>query len=271
MLVLEDLHWADEMLLDFVDELCDWVTDASMLVVATARPELLERRPGWGGGKLNATTLALVPLDADQTARLIALLLEAPLLTVEDQQALLERAGGNPLYAEQFADLYRERGSTDELSLPETLQGIIAARIDGLSAAEKGLLQDAAVVGKVFWASALDGGDEHVRMTLHALERKGLVHEQKRTSVEGQQELAFAHALVRDVSYGQIARADRATKHCSVADWIEGLGRLDDHAEMLSTTGARRSSCPVQRARTRRRSRRPRAWRYAQPAIACLR
>ncbi len=234
VLVLEDLHWADEMLLDFVDELCDWVTDASMLVVATARPELLERRPGWGGGKLNATTLALLPLDPDQTARLIALLLEAPLLTVEDQQALLERAGGNPLYAEQFADLYRERGSTDELSLPETLQGIIAARIDGLNAAEKGLLQDAAVVGKVFWASALDGDDEHVRMTLHALERKGFVRRQKRTSVEGQQELAFAHALVRDVSYGQIARADRATKHCSVAVWIEGLGRLDDHAEMLS-------------------------------------
>jgi tetratricopeptide (TPR) repeat protein len=194
----------------------------------------LERRPGWGGGKLNATTLALPPLDDEQTALLIAELLDRPLLAVEDQQVLLERAGGNPLYAEQFADLFVERGSTDELSLPETLQGIIAARVDGLPGAEKNLLQDAAVVGKVFWASSLQGEPDDVRANLHALERKGFVRRQRRSSVEGQQELAFAHALVRDVSYGQIARPDRAAKHRHVADWIESLGRPEDHAEMLA-------------------------------------
>jgi class 3 adenylate cyclase/tetratricopeptide (TPR) repeat protein len=234
ILVFEDLHWADESLLDFVDELVEWVADVPMLVVATARPELLERRPGWGGGKLNATTLALTPLSDDQTAHLIAHLLERSVLAAESQQVLLERAGGNPLYAEQFAELYLEQGSTEELSLPETLQGIIAARLDGLAQSEKELLRDAAVVGKVFWASALATGGDEAETALHSLERKAFVRRQKRSSVDGETEFAFAHALVRDVSYGQIARADRVEKHRHVAEWIESLGRPEDHAEMLA-------------------------------------
>jgi class 3 adenylate cyclase/tetratricopeptide (TPR) repeat protein len=233
VVVFEDLHWADESLLDFVDELVDWVTDVPLLAVATARPELLERRPGWGGGKLNATTLALAPLSEDQTALLLSQLLDRSVLPAESQQALLERAGGNPLYAEQFADLFLERGSAEELGLPETLQGIIAARLDALPEPEKELLRDAAVVGKVFWASAVRDGSD-VAPTLHSLERKAFVRRQKRSSVEGETEFAFAHALVRDVAYGQIARADRAEKHRVVAEWIEGLGRPDDHAEMLA-------------------------------------
>jgi tetratricopeptide (TPR) repeat protein len=205
-----------------------------LLVVGTARPELLERRPGWGGGKLNATTLALAPLSDEQTALLIAKLLERPVIAAESQQALLERAGGNPLYAEQFAELFLERGSTADLPLPETLQGIIAARLDGLPQTEKELLRDAAVVGKVFWASALRSELGDLAAILHSLERKGFVRRQKRSSVEGESELAFAHALVRDVAYGQIARADRAEKHRSTAVWIESLGRPEDHAEMLA-------------------------------------
>ncbi|HXG77618.1 MAG TPA: AAA family ATPase [Gaiellaceae bacterium] len=234
VLVFEDLHWADDALLDFVDELVDWVADVPLLVVGTARPELLDRRPGWGGGKMNATTLALQPLSDEETARLLGQLLGRPLLEAREQHALLERAGGNPLYAEQFADLYLERGSGDELPLPETLQGIIAARLDGLRDAEKELLQDAAVVGKVFWASAVASRDDDVAGTLHSLERKGFVRRQRRSSVQGESELAFAHALVRDVAYNQIARAERAAKHRRVAEWIEGLGRREDHAEMLA-------------------------------------
>jgi predicted ATPase len=250
VVVFEDIHWADESLLDFVDELVDWVTDVPLLVVATARPELLERRPGWAGGKLNATTLALAPLTADQTALLITHLLERSVLPAESQQLLLERAGGNPLYAEQFAELFLERGSVDDLPLPETLQGIIAARLDGLPESEKDVLRDAAVVGKVFWAAALHRDGTDTAAALHSLERKGFVRRQKRSSVEGETESAFAHALVRDVAYGQIARADRAEKHRHVAEWIESLGRLEDHAEMLAYPGVRRSGSPVQPART---------------------
>ena len=234
VLVVEDVHWADESLLDFLDELVDWVTDVPMLVVCTARPELLERRPNWGGGKLNATTLALAPLSDEQTALLLGRLLGRPLLEAEPQQALLEQAGGNPLYAEQFAELYAERGSADELPLPETLQGIIAARLDGLPAQEKGLLLDAAVVGKVFWASAIGRDPGTARSVLHSLERKGFVRRQRRSSLEGESEFAFAHALVRDVSYGQIPRAERAQRHRAVAGWIGSLGRPEDHAEMLA-------------------------------------
>ena len=127
-----------------------------MLVVCTARPELLARRPSWGGGKLNASTIAIEPLSDVETARLLATLLDRSLLPADVQQTLLERAGGNPLYAEQFAQLYVERGSADELPLPETLQGIISARLDGLPAEEKAFLHAGAVVGKVFWTGALD-------------------------------------------------------------------------------------------------------------------
>lgn len=242
VLVFEDLHWADESLLDFVDELVDWVTDAPLLVVGTARPELLERRPGWGGGKLNATTLALSPLTDDQTALLLGRLLDRPVLGAESQQALLERAGGNPLYAEQFAELYLELGSTDELRLPETLQGIIAARLDGLPQSEKALLQDAAVIGKVFWASALQTDAGNATTGLHLLERKGFVRRQKRTSVEGESEFAFAHALVRDVAYGQIARADRARSIAtSPSGWKASDGPRTTQ-RCSPTTGARHSS-----------------------------
>ena len=123
---------------------------------------------------------------------------------------------------------------TDELGLPESLQGIIAARLDGLADTEKDLLRNAAVVGKVFWAAAVRNGSSDAPATLHSLERKGFVRRQKRSSVEGETEFAFAHALVRDVAYGQIARADRAEKHRRVAEWIEALGRPDDHAEMVA-------------------------------------
>ena len=236
VLVFEDLHWADDGLLDFVDHLADWAAGVPLLLLGTARPELLDRRPGWGGGKLNAATVALTPLADDEAARIIAAVLDQALLPAETQQALLERAGGNPLYAEQFARLYVERGTTEDL--PETIQGIIAARLDGLAADEKRLLQDAAVVGKVFWAGVaaeLSGLDRAaVEQAIHSLERKGLVRRERRSAVEGENELAFRHVLVRDVAYGQIPRAARAEKHGQAAGWIERLGRAEDHAELVA-------------------------------------
>src|SRR5712691_10990195 len=234
VLVFEDLHWADEGLLDFVDHLVDWAGGVPLLVVGTARPELLERRAGWGGGKLNAATTMLSPLREDDTARLVGILLDQSVLLAETQNTLLERAGGNPLYAEQFARLYQERGAVDELPMPESVQGIIAARLDGLPPEEKELLQDAAVLGKVFWAGALLRDRGVVRAALHSLERKDFVRRERRSSVEQDEEYAFRHLLVRDVAYGQIPRSARAEKHRLAAEWIEALGRPEDHAEMLA-------------------------------------
>jgi hypothetical protein len=243
VLVFEDLHWADDDLLDFVDELVDWVRGVPMLVVGTARPELLARRPGWGGGKANAITISLRPLTESETGTLVEALLDRALLRADVQAEVLARAGGNPLYAEEFARMVAERGFgavPGETALPESVQGIIAARLDALPLPEKALLQDAAVVGKVFWLGALAqiGGGEHSTLEelLHALERKEFMRRERHSSVAAETEYAFRHVLVRDVSYGQIPRAARAQKHRAAAEWLESLAvdRSEDKAEMLA-------------------------------------
>ncbi|MGH3033482.1 MAG: ATP-binding protein, partial [Gaiellaceae bacterium] len=240
VLVFEDLHWADDGLLDFVDHLVDWAGDVPILVVGTARPELLERRPEWGGGKRNATTVSLSPLSERETARLLSSLLERVVLPAELQTLLLARAGGNPLYAEEFARMLSDRGLSEDVPLPESVQGVIAARLDLLRPEEKALLQDAAVVGKVFWSGALSSVEELTGWTveerLHALERKEFVRRERRSQVSGETEYAFRHVLVRDVAYGQIPRGRRADKHRAVAEWIGQLApdRAEDHAEMLA-------------------------------------
>jgi class 3 adenylate cyclase/tetratricopeptide (TPR) repeat protein len=236
VLVFEDMHWADEGLFDFVDHLVDWAGGSPMLVVCTARPELMERRPTWGGGKLNATTLVLSPLGDADAARLLASLIGQAVLPAETQTALLTRAGGNPLYAEQYVRMFVERGSAADLPLPENVQGIIAARLDVLPADEKAVLQDAAVLGKVFWPGALLAiGSNAPEAFLHSLERKEFVRRERRSSVGGETEHAFRHMLVRDVAYGQIPRAERAQKHRRAAEWIEALSeRTDAVAEMLA-------------------------------------
>jgi class 3 adenylate cyclase/tetratricopeptide (TPR) repeat protein len=239
VLVFEDLQWADDGLLDFVDHLVEWASGVPLLCVCTARPELLERRPDWGGGKRNATTISLSPLSDEETARLVHALLDTSVLPAELQSLLLDRAGGNPLYAEEFAHLLQERGQDGALSLPESVQGLIAARVDALPAEEKELLQDAAVVGKVVWVGTVAslGGVPRwtVEERLHALERKEFVRREQRSTVEGETEYAFRHVLARDVAYGQIPRSARAEKHRLVAEWIESLGdRTEDRAEMLA-------------------------------------
>jgi class 3 adenylate cyclase/DNA-binding transcriptional ArsR family regulator len=237
VLVFEDLHWAGDELLDFVDELPEWVEDAPLLVLCTARPELLDRRPGWGGGKRNALTISLPPLASNETAQLIAALLDRSVLPAETQAELLQRAGGNPLYAEQFARMLAEGGTVGD-ALPESVQGIIAARLDSLAAEEKRLLQDAAVLGKVFWAGSLAAvtGSERatVEQHLRTLGRKEFVRRERHSSVEGELEYAFNHVLVRDVAYGQIPRSERAAKHRRAAEWIESLGRADDQVELVA-------------------------------------
>jgi class 3 adenylate cyclase/tetratricopeptide (TPR) repeat protein len=238
VLVFEDLHWADDGLLDFVDGLVEWVLDVPLLIVATARPELLERRPDWGGGKANATTLSLSALSESETGQLVSALLERSVVSADVRAALSRHAGGNALYAEQYVRRLAERRSTDELPMPETVQGIIAARIDALSDHEKTLLQNGAVFGKVFWDGAvlaLDGIDSATASeSLHGLERKEFIQRARRSSVAGQSEYSFRHILFQDVAYSQIPRSVRAEKHDRAAAWIEALGRSEDNAEMLA-------------------------------------
>jgi class 3 adenylate cyclase len=235
VLVFEDLHWAGDELLDFVDHLVDWARGVPILVVCTARTELLDRRPTWGGGKPNALTISLSPLSDEETARLVGELLEEP-PAGELEAELLARAGGNPLYAEQYARILRERGRLVEL--PETVQGIIAARLDLLELEHKAVLQDAAVIGRVFWAGGLATVSDLDRRTvedvLHSLERADFVRRERQTNVAEETQYTFLHVLARDVAYAQIPRADRVDKHRRAAEWIESLGRREDHAEMLA-------------------------------------
>jgi len=232
VLVFEDIHWADDGLLDFVDGLVDWVDNVPLLVVCTARPELLERRPGWGGGKRNAATVSLAPLDGDETARLVLALLDRSVIDAVTQEELVERAAGNPLYAEEFVRMV-DAGGSIEGRLPESVQGIVTARIDLLPPEEKLLVQHASVLGKVFWSDALATVAAlepwQLQDALRSLERKEFIRREHRSAVAGASQHAFQHALVRDAAYGQIPRAVRAARHVSAAEWIESLP--DDRSE----------------------------------------
>jgi len=250
--VFEDLHWADDALLAFLAHVADYAEGVPMLLVATARPEFYERAPTWAASARNATRVDLAPLSQAETADLISNLLEEPVLPAEVQQAILSRSGGNPLYAEEFIRLLKDRGvltkegptwmieSDAEIPMPLGVQALIAARLDTLTPERKRMLFDAAVLGKVFWSGAVAAMAERdiggVDQGFHELSRKELVRQARRSSMEGETEYAFFHDLIRDVCYGQIPRAARAAKHRAAAVWIESVAgkRLEDHAELLA-------------------------------------
>ncbi len=247
VLVFEDLHWADEGLLDFIDHIAEWSRDASLLVLCTARPDLQERRGAWGSHG-NATTVTLPPLTGDETAQLVAVLLSRSTVPDELRDALLARAEGNPLYAEEFVRMLVDRGllvledegwklHASELPLPESVQGIIAARLDALSAGEKSVLQAAAIVGRTFQpegvAAVASIDRTETDRAFHALDRRGFFRRYRPAS-GGTSEYAFRHSLVRDVAYGQIPRARRGENHLLAAEWFESLDRPEDHAETVA-------------------------------------
>lgn len=241
VLLFEDLHWADDALLEFLEQLADWAEGVPLLLLCTARPELQEQHPNWAAGLRNAHTINLARLSDEETARLVSSLLQRTVLPVDTQQALLERAGGNPLYAEEFVRLLADRGELGaDTMVPESVQALIAARLDTLSPERKSLLQDASVLGKVFWAGALAAmGDREageVERALHELSRKELVRPSRTSSMQGEAEYNFWHVLVRDVCYGQIPRAKRAERHQNAAEWIgEKAGeRAEDLADVLA-------------------------------------
>jgi class 3 adenylate cyclase/tetratricopeptide (TPR) repeat protein len=250
VLVIEDLHWADPAMLEFLQHLAERSSGLPLLIVATARPELLERHPGWGDANPAATRIPLEALSDLETARLVAALVGQALLPVGVQALLLERAGGNPLYAEEFARLLADQGlvaehqvegevaAVPDIPVPETVHGLIAARLDALAPEVRALVQDAAVVGRVFWPGAVAAmdGSQDVGAGLAELERKQLVQRARTTSVQHQDEYVFWHALVRDVAYAQIPRAGRARRHQAVAEWVEAVAgeRVGDLAEVVA-------------------------------------
>ena len=242
VVVIEDLHWADPPLLEFLSYFAEWAQGVPLLLVCTARPELFEKHGSWGARTRNAHTINLSPLSEHETSELVHGLLEQS-VSEQVRQTILERAGGNPLYAEEFVRLVADRGlgETDEgIAFPDSVQALIAARLDTLSPERKGLLQDAAVVGKVFWSGALaamgDLDQREVELALHELSRRELVRPARRSTMEGENEYAFWHILVRDVAYAQIPRAARARKHRAAAEWTEAKApeRVEDLADVLA-------------------------------------
>lgn len=250
VLVFEDIHWADDGLLDFIDLLADGTGAVPLLIVCTARPELLDRRPGWGRDKIKAHAVGLSPLSEADTARWIAYLLDQVVLPVAVPQSLLARAEGNPLYAQEYVRMLQDRGLlVRDLSgwkligavdgLPESVRGIVAARLDILTPSEKALVQDAAVFGRTAWVGAVcaisDRAQDEAEAIIHALERKQLLRVNRASRVEAEVEFTFGHALTQEVAYGQIRRIDRAEKHLRAVAWIEQLsGERDDKAELLA-------------------------------------
>ena len=252
VLVFEDLHWADDAMLEFLEHMADRAEAVPLLVVGTARPELYEHHTDYAAGYRNANTIGLSPLSEEETARLVSALLETAVIPAELQQPILERAGGNPLYAEEFVrllkdkDLLIKKGPSwglregAEIPFPDSVQALIAARLDTLPPDAKSMLADAAVIGKVFWAGAIAEMGEcdltTVTDTLRELSRKELVRPARRSSIEGEIEYAFWHVLARDVSYGQLPRASRAARHLAAAKWIESKApeRVEDLADVLA-------------------------------------
>jgi class 3 adenylate cyclase/tetratricopeptide (TPR) repeat protein len=223
----EDLQWAEPVLLEVVDAFAELVSRRPCLLVCTARPELFERHPGWGTGRANATTIGLPELARDETDRLLTSLLAQTVVPSPGRDSLLERAGGNPLYAVEFARMLGEQSPDERLpaAMPETVQAVIAARLDAIPAGLGTLVQDASVVGTAFWPgalAALGGADvDDVRAAIEQVVRRGLVERAPSSSIEGEPEYEFTHALIREVAYRRMPRARRAARHLAAGRWLE--------------------------------------------------
>ena len=250
--VIEDIHWADPALLDLLEELAERVR-GPVVFLCPARPELTERRPGWGGGRRNFSSVSLDPLSVDDADRLVGLLLSIEDLPDGVHRQILARAEGNPFFLEEIIrklidegrivrddDRWRAASDIGEIVVPDTVQAVLAARIDLLDPKQKRALQSAAVVGRVFWPGPvlrlLNGEGPDLDDTLAKLEDRELVQSRLGSAVSGQREFVFKHVLTRDVAYESLPRRDRALAHSTVAEWIESMAgeRRGEFAELLA-------------------------------------
>jgi len=219
---LDDLHWAEETLLDLVEHIADLSRDAPLLLLCAARPELLEWRPSWGGGKWNATTVLLEPLDAAETETLLAELGDVP---ADIHDRIVQVAEGNPLFLEEVLALVRDSGGR-QVEVPPTIQALLAARLDQLAPAERSVLEHGSVEGRTVHrgaVAALGDGDGELDKRLVALVRKELVRPD-RAQLVGDDAYRFRHLLIRDAAYDALPKAVRADLHERFADWLEEHG-----------------------------------------------
>ncbi len=252
VLVFEDIHWADESLVAFIEYLLDWSRQLPIFVMTLARPEVADRHPGFPGAARSSTTLALDPLDDDAMRELLTALL--PGLPADLAERLRRAAEGIPLYAVETVRMLRDRGlvatmdgatrvvgAVDDIAVPETLHALIAARLDALTAEERGLLQDAAVLGKTFTARGLasvSGLDEPaVERIVASLVRKELLAIQSDPFSPDRGQFGFLQALVQRVAYDTIARRDRRARHLAAARYLAGEPTIDadEIAEVIAS------------------------------------
>ncbi|HEU0192661.1 MAG TPA: AAA family ATPase [Gaiellales bacterium] len=241
VLVFEDLHWADEALVDFIEYLLEWSRSHRLLVLTLARPDIMERRPQWGVGR-SATSIRLDPLPQDAMADMLNALI--PGLPEGLEQKVLERADGVPLYAMETVRMlldrgliveeegsYRTLGEIETLEVPETLQALIAARLDGLTADERRLVQDAAVLGKTFAREALAAVSglsiDELEPLLASLRRKEVLTVQADPLSPERGQYGFLGDLTRFVAYETLARRERRTRHLAVAEYLESIDDLE--------------------------------------------
>ena len=229
---MEDVHWASSALLELIEELAENLSDTPVLLVCTARVELLETRPTWGAGKQNATTLSLAPLSQGDAALLVSSLLGEAQLPENVRERVLASAEGNPFYLEEMLHMLIEEGALEkrnggwvsterlpDVSIPDSVHGVIAARIDLLEANARDALRHCSVVGRIFWPSAVEV-DEGV---VASLVRSGLVTDHLDSVMAGMREFAFKHALTRDVVYATLPRPERRELHRRVGDWLQDV------------------------------------------------
>ncbi len=225
VIVIEDLHWSEAVLRDVLSQIVD-DGDAPIVIACTARPELFDHDPSWGGGRANSTTIRLMPLTDKETAALVEVLLTTAIQSEAERRQVLTNVGGNPLFAVEFVRMLQEQHLAG-MEVPMSVQAVIGARLDSVVPERRAVLQDAAVVGASFWPEVLaeigEAGAADVRGALAELSRRGLVVRSSSSLFPEQAEYGFGHALIREVAYSRLPRMVRAHKHASTGLWLESV------------------------------------------------